>query len=85
MEIQMGKGEWLFSRGTAPDGRKGLLIQKAKEHYAFGEHDLEAPCDVVMDDTKVFIAVPNLESLAILNEQLALLGLDLAGLSKPVL
>lgn len=37
MKIEMGKGEWLFSKATDENGLPGLLIRKSEKPYTVGD------------------------------------------------
>lgn len=77
MEIQMGKGEWLFSKGTSNDGRVGLLIMKAESAHEVGELDRTVEGPQQLGENKIFIAMPDLKSLFVISEKLTEIGIDL--------
>jgi hypothetical protein len=77
MEIQMGKGEWLFSKGTSTDGRVGLLIMKAETPREVGELDRTVEGPQPLGDDRVFIAMPDLKALFVISEKLTEIGIDL--------
>lgn len=77
MEIQMGKGEWMFSKGTSTDGRVGLLIIKADEPHEVGELDRSYEGPQQLGENRIFISMPDLKSLFVISEKLTEIGIDL--------
>lgn len=73
----MGKGEWLFSKGTSTNGRVGLLIMKADAVHEVGELNRTVEGPQTLDDERIFIAMPDLKSLFIIHEKLTEIGIDL--------
>lgn len=86
MEIQMGKGEWLFCTVHERDAnRHGLHIRKAEIPHKVG--DIGPPYEPIVgkipeEDVVVWFA--DLESLLIIQEQLVKCGAAMCGWKKPL-
>lgn len=82
MIIEMGKGQWLFSKATDEQGRHGLSISKADKAYDVGQLDQEKAGKRIMGEDDIFIVIPNLESGVILQEQIIDCLTDILGWDK---
>jgi len=80
MEIQMGKGEWLFCRVTERGtNRHGIHIRKANEPKPIGQ--IDAPYDPMngIPENDVVIWLHDLESVLVISDVLNSCALRLAG------
>lgn len=82
MKIEMGKGEWLFSKASDSDGNVGLLIKRAEKPYNVGELDNEKAGESPLQDDDIFITIPDLPSALILQEQIIDVCVELQGWKK---
>jgi hypothetical protein len=83
MIIETGNGEYNFSVGKDHAGRLGLFIKKnikPKQFASLSPDELGVTFNLTEED--IFIIIPNLECLLIIQEQLVAVGVELLGWEK---
>ena len=86
MRIDLGKAFYLASAGRSTDGSVGLFLRKNKNETTLtplGEAIYETGVTHQLQDDDIFITVPNLSLLLLLQEQLVNVGLLLQGWTRP--
>ena len=86
MYVELGKGAYLASAGTDGVGTRGLFLRKNKSvatTSVLGEAINDAGAVHRLQSEDIFLAVPDLSVLLLLQEQLVHVGLLLKGWTRP--